>query len=81
MSTNISIRHRGRPRRLACLWRFRRDGRHAEAFLYEGRDLQFRLEITDGPTKTRRFADPAALFRHARNERARLQAGRWFEIP
>jgi hypothetical protein len=51
------------------------------AFVYEGSDLQFRLETTDRPTKTRRFADPSALFRHARYERARLQAGAWFEVP
>jgi hypothetical protein len=81
MATNISSRRRGRPRRVACLWRFRRGARHAVAFLYEGNGFQFRLETTDGPTTTRRFADPAALFRHARTERARLQAGYWFEVP
>jgi hypothetical protein len=81
MAMNISRGRRGRPRRVACLWRFRRGDRHAVAFLYQGNDLQFRLETTNGPTKTRRFADAAALFRHARTERARLQAGYWFEVP
>jgi hypothetical protein len=72
---------RGRPRRVACLWRFKRGGQHAVAFLFEGHDLQFRVSTTGGQPKTRRFADPGALFRYARTERARLEAAGWFEVP
>jgi hypothetical protein len=66
---------------VACLWRLRRGPRRATAFLYEGADLQLRMEISDSKPRTWRFRDPTTLFRHARNERERLQADNWFEVP
>jgi hypothetical protein len=39
------------------------------------------MEISDSKPRTWRFRDPTTLFRHARNERERLQADNWFEVP